>query len=281
MAKKFTEAGIERGRIVQDEHVLQLTDALRGDDAFEVRLSGSIHIGDVLYASASGNDQFGQTLILDNSGPTSSFSFGFPTASFITSSNVHGPFGTGSVESASYAGTASYAITALNVDFEDIVSVTYADSLTDTVVPVTHLFESKDVVVQAYAADDTDPTQFLQVIPVEIRIVDDNTVNVTVSPSNNGGYVVVGQSGFLTAGSITNAVTASYALNAANTAGFNSGFTNVQSLTVNHGLNTRFVDVTIYDENFQIILPRNITSLNMNQVNVQFAGPTTGTILVK
>lgn len=281
MAKKFSEAGIERGKIVQDEHILQLTDALRGDEGFEVRLTGSIFINDFLMPSASTTQSGHAMIITDYSAGTASLGFDYPTASFVTSSNVHGPDGPGSIESSSFASTASVAITALNVDFEDIVSIDYSASPSLFTVPVTHLFNSTDVVVQVYSVADDDPTQFVQIIPNEIRIIDNNTVNVTLNPTSNNGKIVVGQSGFLAAGSIQNAVTASYALNAANTAGFSTSFTSVSSLTVTHGLGNKYVDVTVYDTDDQIIIPRNVTALNTNRVNVQFAGPTSGVLVVK
>lgn len=277
MARKFSEAGIERNKIVQDEHVLQLTDALRGEEGYEIRLTGSVHINDYLFPFVSSSDEFGQTLILDNSGPTSSFSLGFPTASFITASNVYGFSGSNSIKLAETASFALTASTALNVSFEEIVSVTFTN--TDTI-NVVHAFGSNDVVVQVYTTADDDPTQFVQIIPDEVRIVNDASVQVLLS-GRQSGYVVVGQSGFIARGSIENAVTASYALNAANTAGYTAAFTDVTSLVVNHNLGSKFVAVTIYDDNDQQIIPRNVTALSSTLVNVQFAGPTTGTIVVK
>ena len=47
MAKNINEAGIIDGQIVYADQILQITDALRGDDAYNINLTGSISINDV------------------------------------------------------------------------------------------------------------------------------------------------------------------------------------------------------------------------------------------
>ena len=67
MAKNISEVGIVDGQIVYADQILQLTDALRGDDAYNINLSGSISINDVTYPSTDGGVS-GSVLMTDGSG---------------------------------------------------------------------------------------------------------------------------------------------------------------------------------------------------------------------
>ena len=49
MARDISEAGIATGELVLANHVLQLTDAVRGDDAFNVHLTGGIQLNNNFY----------------------------------------------------------------------------------------------------------------------------------------------------------------------------------------------------------------------------------------
>lgn len=111
MARNIDETGIVDGQIVFANQVLQLTDALRGDDGFNLHLTGNIEINDVFYPKVDGATS-GSVLMTDAAGVTG---FGLvqsvPTASFAISAS-HAEIAdvvVGGIESASYAETASYA----------------------------------------------------------------------------------------------------------------------------------------------------------------------------
>mgnify|MGYP003624793620 FL=1 len=191
MAKNISEVGIVTGQVVKDTHVLQLTDALRGDDAYNLHLSGNIQINTNFYPTGSGTA--GQSLISDGLG---NISFGAPTsttASYVTSSNVDGPFGFDSVQTASYALTASYttlisasyALTASHVTgLSNSRSVLPLDGLSSNYV-ISHNLSEKLIVLSAY------DSLFEQVIPTKVKLVDENTVQVQFSKNFAGSVVVV------------------------------------------------------------------------------------------
>lgn len=191
MAKDISEVGIVTGQVVKDTQILQLTDALKGDHAYNLHLSGNIQINNTVYPTGSGND--GQSLISDGSG---NVIFGFPltdTASYVSSSNVDGPFGFNSVETASYALTASYtvvesasyALTASHVTgLGNSRSVLPLDGLSSNYV-ITHGLSEKLIVLSAY------DSIFQQVIPTKVKLIDENTVQVQFSKNFAGSVVVV------------------------------------------------------------------------------------------
>ena len=189
MAKNINEAGIVNGQIVYADQILQLTDALRGDDAYNINLTGSISINDVTYPTTDGIVS-GSVLMTDGSGTTG---FGLvqsvPSASYAISSS-HAQTAesfTGNIESASYAVSASHAQMAdVARTSLDSINSTYTSPFTVSSLNYTfnHNLNFKYVVVQAYNTADE------QIIPEVIRALDANNTFVKFSNNQNGTIVI-------------------------------------------------------------------------------------------
>lgn len=101
MAKILSLNGIVTGQTVEAEHVSQSILALTGLEAYDLTISGSLNvIGTSSFQMVSGSD-FSGSYQGDGSRLTGI------TSSFITGSNVYGPFGANSILSSSYAATSS------------------------------------------------------------------------------------------------------------------------------------------------------------------------------
>lgn len=177
------------------------------------------------------------------------------TASYVSSSNVDGPFGMDSIQTASYAVsashvefadsssyavtsshsvTASYAISASHVEFADSASYAVTSS---HAISASHLI---GLVEDAFSATFTAATTFTvthglntndvivqvydtvtggitrQFIPNIVEVVGVNQVDLTFAVPTTG-YVVVSAGGYLQSGSLQNAQTASYVQRVNNT----------------------------------------------------------------
>lgn len=189
MARNISETGIATGELVLADQILQLTDALRGDDAFNLSPSGNFSINGVTYPAEDGATS-GSVLITDGSGTTGfgiiksvdSSSFA-TTASFaLTASYVDV-----TVESASFATTASHAefadvaATSLDQTARQYTSSFNTDALEYT---FTHNLSFKYVLVQAYDTSDE------MIIPATVRVVDANNVFVRFANPQNGTIVI-------------------------------------------------------------------------------------------
>lgn len=189
MARNISETGIVNGELVLADQILQLTDALRGDDAFNLAPSGNFSINGVTYPSEDGATS-GSVLITDGSGTTG---FGIiksvESASFSTTSSfsLTASYVDVTVESASFATTASYAI------FADVARTAldqsarqYTASFTTDAVEYTfnHNLGFKYVLVQAYNTSDE------MIIPATIRVVDANNAFVRFANPQNGTIVI-------------------------------------------------------------------------------------------
>ena len=189
MARNISETGIANGELVLADQILQLTDALRGDDAFNLAPSGNFSINGVTYPAEDGATS-GSVLITDGSGTTG---FGIiksvETASFSTSASF--------ALTASYvdtgAVTSSYAITASHAIFADVARISldqtarqYTASFTTDAVEYTfnHNLSFKYVLVQAYNTSDE------MIIPATIRLVDANNTFVRFANPQNGTIVI-------------------------------------------------------------------------------------------
>ena len=191
MAKNISEVGIVDGQIVYANQILQLTDALRGDDAYNINLSGSISINDIAYPTTDGIVS-GSVLMTDGSGTTG---FGLvqsvPSASYaLTSSHsVTSSLAINAIDavSSSYALTSSYAgfsdVARTSLDFQ---TTSYTSQFTVSSLNYTfnHNLNFKYVVVQAYNIDD------VQIIPSEVRALDANNTFVRFSAPQNGTIVI-------------------------------------------------------------------------------------------
>ena len=191
MAKNISEVGIVDGQIVYADQILQLTDALRGDDAYNINLSGSISINDVIYPSTDGGVS-GSVLMTDGSG-TAGFGLvqSVPSASYaLTSSHsITSSLAINAIDavSSSYALTSSYAgfsdVARTSLDFQ---TTSYTSGFNVSAINYTfnHNLNFKYVVVQAYNLDD------VQIIPSEVRALDANNTFVRFSSPQNGTIVI-------------------------------------------------------------------------------------------
>ena len=189
MARNIDETGIVDGDIVFADQVLQLTDALRGDDGFNLHLTGGIQINDVFYPIGDGATS-GSVLMTDASGSTS---FGLvqsvPTASFVETASfaLTASFLTGIIESASYAISASHA------GFADVARTSldtaitlYTQSLTvgSLNYTVNHNLNFDFPIVQVYDSSGE------LTLPETVRTVNSNTTFIRFSKPQNGTVVI-------------------------------------------------------------------------------------------
>ena len=188
MAKNISEAGIVNGQIVFADQILQLTDALRGDDAYNINLTGSIGINSITYPTTDAVS--GSVLMTDGSGVT-----GFGQVQSVVSSSYalsasHAQTAetfTGNIATASYAISSSYAQTAdVARTSLDYIDATYTSSFSVASFNYTfnHNLNFKYVIVQAYGTNDE------QIIPEQIRAVDANNTFVKFSNKQNGTIVI-------------------------------------------------------------------------------------------
>ena len=115
MAKDINEAGIIDGQIVYADQILQITDALRGDDAYNINLTGSISINGIEYPTTDGAVS-GSVLMTDGSGVTgfgqvkNAVSSSYATLALTASHALTASFLEGIAATASYAVSASHAL---------------------------------------------------------------------------------------------------------------------------------------------------------------------------
>jgi len=165
-----------------------------------------------------------------------------------------------------------------------------------------HNFGTKNVFVQVFEDDDT------LLIPFSVTTTTVNQVDIVFGDTLSG-RVVIGKAGHIISGSLSNAISSSYATTAsyiqasgvdgtvanATTASFavtasyaeNAGggnvtgsFTNVTSSVVTHNFGTKAVIVQVYDTNDFVMNPSSIQANTENQVTVTFSTPESGIIVV-
>ena len=191
------------------------------------------------------------------------------TASFVTSSNVFGPFGPDSILSASYALTASFA---LNVSDNGFIYTQGSPS--DTWI-ITHNLQTTVPLVQVY------DSLYSQIIPSSVSASTANTVEVTFAYPVTGYAIISKGSGVSSTTSISSsyAVSASFATTAsyASTVGFNfEQISPLDTWTINHNLNNRHPLVQIYDSGHLTVIPQSISGSTVNTSIVTFAYPISG-----
>jgi len=109
MAKILSNAGIVTGLPVEAEHVSQSVNALTAAEAYDINISGSLTVNNLKYPIVDG--AAGQSLLTDGAGNITIQSIEtVSTASYVTSSNVYGPFGADSIQTASYSFSSSLAV---------------------------------------------------------------------------------------------------------------------------------------------------------------------------
>ena len=109
MAKILSNAGIVTGLPVEAEHVSQSVNALTAAEAYDINISGSLIVNNLKYPIVDG--VAGQSLLTDGVGNITIQSIEtVNTASYVTSSNVYGPFGADSIQTSSYSFSSSLAV---------------------------------------------------------------------------------------------------------------------------------------------------------------------------
>ena len=264
MAKILSNNGIITGLPVEAHHVSQSVNALTAAEAYDINISGSLTVNGVKYPIVDGTAN--QVLLTDGAGTATFQDNNAVSASYISSSNVDGPFGLDSILTASYALSASYsafaqeassslfAIRALSA--ESATSSSYAatasyvdsigsekyDFVLETSLNVVHGLGSENVVVQVYEETGSlDPVQFIPDL-IEIDSKDQITLGFA-EPTT--GYVVIAGGGFLRSGSIETAKSASYAARTSNTLTNGVG---IQSFSFNGSTD----QIVAFDDNYTV-----------------------------
>ena len=159
----------------------------------------------------SGSDALLNTLTVTNGitgslHGTASWARNSITSSFVTASNVFGPFGSNSVISASYAIFAETASYASNVGFNYTASFVNQSTWN-----VNHNFNYRFIIIQAFDVN------YNEIIPANIELTDNNNATITF-PTSESGYVIASVGGADYSSTISAsyaffATTASYVLN--------------------------------------------------------------------
>ena len=132
MAKILSLLDIQTGEAIEAQHVSQSIIAFTGAEAYDITLSGSFVIQGPLTGTPGLINSFTSSYAI-----TASYVENAPasdTASFVTGSNVYGPYGSNSIISSSNAQTASYAVTS---SFAQTASYVATSSYTPTLQEVT------------------------------------------------------------------------------------------------------------------------------------------------
>ncbi len=124
-------------------------------------------------------------------------------------------------------------------------------------VVVSHNLNIEYPVVQVYDSND------IQLIPNEVKSIDNNTIEVTFTEETSG-FIVVMKGGHILGSFGT----------------FGGNFTNETIITVNHNLDTPSPFVQVYDDNSEQLIPELIKIINNNTVRVEFPEPQSGQVIV-
>jgi hypothetical protein len=141
---------------------------------------------------------------------------------------------------------------------------TVADTFTNTLTKVVnHNFSSKNLVISVYDEDDN------QIIPANVNLTDLNNVTITFNQLSTG-IVVVAKGGHIVGGNarIDQVTTVT------------DTFTNATSKVVTHNFNTRNVLVSVYDNQYNQIIPETVNVANVNSVSVTFTQQSSGFVVV-
>jgi hypothetical protein len=151
-----------------------------------------------------------------------------------------------------------------NVNSTISEQATVVDTFTSTLTKVVnHNFSSKNLVIGVY--DDNDN----QIIPATVNLTDNNNVTITFNQLTTG-TVVVAKGGHIVGGNakIDQVTTVT------------DTFTNATSKVVTHNFNTRNILVSVYDNQYNQIIPQSVNVANLNTVTVTFNPATTGFVVV-
>ena len=151
-----------------------------------------------------------------------------------------------------------------NVNSTISEQATVSDTFTSTLTKVVnHNFSSKNLVISVYDENDN------QIIPATVNLTDNNNVTITFNQLTTG-TVVVAKGGHIVGGNakIDQVTTVT------------DTFTNATSKVVTHNFNTRNILVSVYDNQYNQIIPQSVNVANLNTVTITFNPATTGFVVV-
>jgi len=164
--------------------------------------------------------------------------------------------------------TASYfvgdgsGLTNLNATVSE--QATVSDTFTSTLTKVvSHNFSSKNLVISIYDQNDN------QIIPANVNLTDLNTVTITFNQLSTG-TVVVAKGGHIVGGNATISQVSTVT----------DTFTSATSKVVTHNFDTRNVLVSVYDNQYNQIIPEIVNVANLNSVTVTFTQLSSGFVVV-
>ena len=164
--------------------------------------------------------------------------------------------------------TASYfvgdgsGLTNLNATVSE--QATVSDTFTNTLTKVvSHNFSSKNLVISIYDQNDN------QIIPANVNLTDLNTVTITFNQLSTG-TVVVAKGGHIVGGNATISQVSTVT----------DTFTSATSKVVTHNFDTRNVLVSVYDNQYNQIIPEIVNVANLNSVTVTFTQLSSGFVVV-
>ena len=233
------------------------------------------------------------------------------TASYITSSNVDGPYGFDSIVSSSYAVTASHALNSNSISSSYALTASFLTGLVEsasfattasyiemadafrgdftlaTSVTVTHNIGSSDVLVAVY--ETTGGTTPQLIIPLSITLTNDFTAVIVFSTPVTGYVIITDGKGVASTGtaiSSSYSLTSSYALTASHVIGgdrsYREAVTGTTAYTITHGLDEDFPIVQAYEQvTLAQEIPSGVVSTGVNSILVSFQNIFDGTIVVK
>jgi len=261
-----------------------------------------------------GSGSFSGSFVGDGSQLTGITASVASTASYISSSNVDGPYGFDSIVSSSYAITASYALNGSG----DSVSASYAltasyltglvesasfattasyvrmadaykENFTNvTSITANHNIGSSDVLVAVYETTGGSSPQLI--IPQSVTLTNDFEAVITFATNITGYVVITDGKGVANVGLVTSAsysLTSSYAQTASHVLGvsntsYRQSVTGTTSYAITHNLDEAYPLVQAYETStLSQEIPSAIVSTGVNSISVSFTNNFDGTIVVK
>ncbi|MGY8868148.1 MAG: hypothetical protein ACKVJK_21280, partial [Methylophagaceae bacterium] len=192
----------------------------------------------------------------------SSGSASVPTASYVSSSNVDGPYGFDSILTSSYALTASYA---LNGGGGSGTIDTGSLLITASILTTTASFTKGDG----------------SIFETYITNAVSSSYATTASYAITSSHEVVHEESSSYAETSSYAITASYVLGGNTNNSYREAVTGATSYTITHNLNENFPIVQAYEQvSLSQEIPSSVTSTGANSVDIAFINNFDGTIVV-
>jgi len=178
-----------------------------------------------------------------------------------SSAHLHNLDVTNAVSASYFVGDGS-GLTNLNATVSE--QATVSDTFTNTLTKVVdHNFSSKNLVISVYDENDN------QIIPANVNLTNNNSVTITFDQLSSG-TVVVAKGGHIVGGNATISQVATVT----------DTFTSASSKVVAHNFDTRNVLVSVYDDNYNQIIPESVNVANLNSVTVTFSPIVSGFVVV-